>query len=202
LKSKKWRVGSIILALVILTGAIAGVSFASTDQSNGTAVNDLYQNFVSKLAANLGLTQDQVTTALDTTKKQMLDEAVQQGKITQEQADKIAAGKDFGWGRFGFQDSKKGFVGKGRDLDGMASALGLTADQLKAEIQAGKKIEDIVTGQGMTMDQFCQKMLESKKTEISQAVTDGKMTQEQADKMLQRLEQGPKGQSFKMRVHE
>ncbi|MDF9407704.1 YckD family protein [Pelotomaculum isophthalicicum JI] len=132
----------------------------------------------------------------------MLDEAVQQGKITQAQADKIAAGKDFGLGRLGFLNGKKGLEGKGRNLDGMASALGITTEQLKTEMQAGKKIQDIVTGQGMTMDQFYQKMLELKKAEISQAVTDGKMTQEQADKMLQRMEQSPKGQGFEMRGHE
>jgi len=192
LKLNKMRVGAILLAVVILTGAIAGMSFAATDQTGSTTIDALYQNFVSKLAANLGVTQDQVTTALEATKQQMLDEAVQQGKITQEQADKIAAGKGFGLGMFGINHDK----GQGRNLDSMASALGITTEQLKTEIQAGKKIQDIVTECGMTMEQFNQKMLELKKSEISQAVADGEMTQEQADKMLQRLEQGFNGQAF------
>ena len=61
----------------------------------------------------------------------------------------------------------------------------MTADELKTQFEAGKKLEDIVTEQGMTMDQFIQKMQEQRKEQISKAVSDGKMTQAQTDKMLQ-----------------
>ncbi|OPY58361.1 MAG: hypothetical protein A4E55_00945 [Pelotomaculum sp. PtaU1.Bin035] len=211
LKLEKWRIGAILLALVILTGAIAGASFASSDQQNNNTLSDMYQSFVSKLAANLGIEQSVVTAALDTTKKQMLDEAVQQGKITQEYADRISSNSDWGFcGGIGFLNGKfkgqgkfkgEGFAGKGPNLNGIASILGITADELKAEMESGKNVEQIATEHGMTMDQIHEKMLELKKTEISQAVTDGKISQEQADKMLQRLEQGPKGQGFERRGH-
>jgi len=212
LKSKKWRVGAILLAVVIVTGAVAGVSFAGSGQSS-SAVSDLYQSFVSKLAANLGVDQSTLTAALDTTKKQMLDEAVQQGKITQEQADRISSCENGCFGGFGFLNGKfkghgnfkgkglqqqgnfngeglkgQGFPGMGRNLNGMADVLGMTADELKAEMQSGKKIDEIAAGRGITAEQLRQKMLELKKDEISRAVADGKMTQEQADKVLQKLE--------------
>jgi len=204
LKSKKLRIGAILLAVVIVTVAIAGVSFASSSQSNETAVSDLCQSFISKLAANLGVDQDKVTAALEATKKQMLDEAVQQGKITQEQADKISSSVKGGLcGGFGYLNGKfrgqgnfkgEGFKGhgygiKGRNLDDIANVLGMTTDELNAEIQSGKNIGQIVTECGMTVEEFHEKMLELKKAEISQAVADGKMTQEQADKILQKLEQ-------------
>lgn len=204
MKSKKWRIGTILLAVVILAGVVTGAAFANADPSNNPAKGNLYQNFVSKFAANLGVDQDKVTAALDTTKKQMLDEAVQQGKLTQEQADKIAANKGFEFGRFGYGHDKgynfkaksNAFRGQGRNLDGVASALGLTTDQLKTDMQAGKKIQDIVTEQGMTMDQFNQKMLELKKEAITKAVADGKMTQDQANKILQNMEQHFKNPGF------
>jgi len=204
LKSKKLRIGAILLAMVIGTVVIAGVSFASSDQSNNTSVCDFYQSFVSKLAANLGLEQDEVTAALDATKKQVLEEAVQQGKITQEQADKISSRIERGFcGGFGFVNGNFkgkgnfkeqgdfkgfGFGRKSRNLDNVANALGMTTDELNAEIQSGKNIKQIVTEHGMTMEEFKEKMLELKKAEISQAVADGKITQEQADKFLQRFE--------------
>lgn len=172
------------MAVVIVTVAIAGMSYASSDQSNNTtACADLYQNFVSKLAANLGVTQDQVTAALDSTKKQMLDEAVQQGKITQEQADKISSSASGGFcggsgflngklrerGKFEGNGSKGQSFGKqSRNLDGMANVLGMTADEIKTEMQSGKTIEQIVTEHGMTMDQFREKMLALKKNKTSQ----------------------------------
>jgi len=102
LKTKKWRTGAILLAVVILVGAAAGISFAGGDEVNGT-MEDLYQNFISKLAANLGLDQSIITTALETTKQQMLDEAVQEGRTTQEQADKISSSPNAClFGGFGF----------------------------------------------------------------------------------------------------
>lgn len=39
------------------------------------------------------------------------------------------------------------------------------------------------------MEQFSQKMQEQRKEDISKGVADGKITQEQADKMFQNMEQ-------------
>lgn len=193
MKNGKWRVGGFLLALVLLVGAVTGTAFATSDNQSDSSTATLYQDFVAKLAANLGLDQDQVTAALDTTKQQMLDEAVQQGKITQEQADKMAAREDGGFCGFGFNGDKMGHKDGlgGRNLDGMASILGITSDELKAELESGKTMQDIVTEHGLTMDEVSQKMQEQREQQIAQDVADGKITQEQADKMLQN-----KGQHF------
>jgi polyhydroxyalkanoate synthesis regulator phasin len=193
LKTGKWRVGGFLLALVLLVGALAGTASATTDQKADSPMATLYQGFAAKLAANLGMDQDKVTAALDTTRQQMLDEAVQQGKITQEQADKMAARMDGGFCGFG---SNKGMMGHkdklgGRNLNGMANILGITEDQLKTELESGKKMQDILTEHGLTMEQCKQKMQEQREQQIAQDVADGKITQEQADKMLQN-----KGQRF------
>jgi len=192
LKSKKWRFGGVLLAVVILAGSMTGMAFANTDQTGKPDFTAMYQSFISKFAANLGVSEDQVTAAMDATQKQMIDEAVQQGKLTQEQADKIQSTttKGFVFHGFGFDrggdDSVKG---PGRNLDSMATALGITTDQLNTELEAGKKIQDIAADQGMTMDQFNQKMLEMKKDAISKAVSEGKLTQDQADNMQQKMGQ-------------
>lgn len=193
MKTGKWRIGGILLALVLIVGAVAGTAFATTDNKADSPVATLYQDFVAKLAANLGIDQDELTTAIDTTKQQMLDEAVQEGKITQEQADKIAERKDRGFCGFGFNDGRMGNKGKmgpegrlgGRNLDGMADILGITREELQAELESGKNMQDILTGHGLTMEECRQKMQEQRKAQINQDVTDGKITQEQAGKMLQ-----------------
>ena len=193
MKTKKWHIGAVLLAVVILAG-IATSAFADSTQAQKPDLNTLYQSFVTKFAANLGVTQEQVTTALDTTKQQMLDEAVQQGQITQEQADKIASAKGFDFGKLGlgFRDHKNGakggnFFARGGSLDNMANVLGITVDELKTELQ-NKKMQDVVTAHGLTFEQFQQQMLQIKKDAISQSVTDGKLTQDQADKILQNME--------------
>jgi polyhydroxyalkanoate synthesis regulator phasin len=159
------------------------MAFAGTDrdQNGKPDIAAMYQDFIAKLAANLGVGEDQVKDALEATKGQMVDEAVQKGELTQEQADKMKSGEGFGFFGVG--------PGRGHGPDGnpeaMAGILGMTADELKAQLEAGQKIDAIVTAQGMTMDQFREKMDELRQAEIAKAVADGKMTQEQADQMLQ-----------------
>jgi len=193
--SRRLRIGSIIVMALLLVGAISFTAFAQTSSNEGgDKFNEAYQTFVSKLATNLGMDQDKVKSALEATQKQMLDEAVKQGKFTQAQADKIGQKKNgFGFGPRGF--GERGFRGHGfgkrgfgHNPDAIASILGITSDQLKKEIDSGKKLDQIITGHGMTMEQFKQKMLDSQKEKIKQAVSSSQLTQAQADEMLQRLE--------------
>jgi len=148
---------------MLLAGSIAGVAFADANTQSTPAQfkNQYYQEFLSDFAKNLGVSQDQVTAALEATKKQMLQEAVQQGKITQEQADKMSAAKGFGFFMGGFHHDRKykGDITKNTNsLNNAAGILGITADELKLELQSGKKLDQIITDHGMTMDQFRQKM--------------------------------------------
>lgn len=204
MKTGKWRVGGFLLALVLLVGAVTGTASATTNQQGDSPMATLCQDFAAKLAANLGIDQDELTSAIDTTKQQMLDEAVQEGKITQEQADRIAARKDGGFCGFGFNDGRMGNKGKikmgiegrsgGRNLDDMANILGLTSEELKTELESGKNMQDILTGHGLTAEEFRQKMQEQREAQIARDVADGKITQEQADKMLQN--RGPRINRF------
>jgi len=203
-KSKKWHLGAVLLAAVILAGAVSGMAFASTDdQTNKPDFTAMYQSFISKFAANLGVSEDQVKDALEATKTQMLDEAVEQGKLTQEQADRIKSNdKGFGFPGFGFDHGRGGgFKGRGPNTEAMANVLGITTDQLNTQIQSGKKIEDLVAEKGMTMEQFGEKMLELKKEEISKAVSDGKITQEQADQMIKNMEQRHQNRPFPLKAN-
>jgi hypothetical protein len=69
-----------------------------------------------------------------------------------------------------------------------ATVLGITPDQLQAELKAGKQLSDIVSEHGMDMEQFNQKVLDSEKARLAQEVKDGKITQEQSDQSLQALQ--------------
>ncbi|MFZ5597790.1 MAG: DUF2680 domain-containing protein [Bacillota bacterium] len=189
---KKKRYTIILAAALVLAVAVSGAAMATTKSSPDQDKANLFQDFLGKFAANLGVDQDKVLEALNTTKQQMLDEAVQQGKLTREQADKIAAHEDggIGWfGRFHDMNGKHDFIGIGRGNDNIANALGMTREELKSELQAGKTMNDILAEHGMTTEQLHQKMVELKKELLSKAVADGKLTQEQADKLIQKMEQ-------------
>lgn len=160
------KLTGLALSGMLLAGSVAGVALADSSskaQSTPDQQKDqYYQEFVSDFATNLGVSEDQVTAALEATKKQMVQEAVQQGKITQAQADKVLAQKGFGFGPgFGMGGPKheRGDITQDTQfLSNAASALGITVDALKSELQSGKKLDQIITDQGMTMEQFRQKM--------------------------------------------
>ena len=159
----KKKIASLVIGGMLLVGSVTGVAFADSKAQTtpSQAKGQYFQEFISDFATNLGVSQDKVTTALEATKKQMLQEAVQQGKLTQAQADKMATQKGCGFAMGGFNHSKnaKGDMTKNLTfLNNAASALGITADELKTELQSGKKLQQIVTDKGMTMEQFRQKM--------------------------------------------
>lgn len=120
-------------------------------------------NHAELLAAALGITVDELTVAQTAAKEAGLALAVTQGLLTQEQADAMQAravdgGRGFDGGHF---------LGRGADgaIDGqqlLADALGITVEQLESATEAAFSAG------------------------LAQAVTEGTMTQEQADLMVAR----------------
>ena len=109
-------------------------------------------------------------------------------------------------GGFGGRDMMGGFGGAGGGqwtmFDTAAETLGLTPEELFAELREGKSLTEIAEEQGVEVEEMYDAVNEARAEAIpeiiEQAVEDGTLTQEQADWMLEGLEQGlfPGGQSF------
>ncbi|MBC7236671.1 MAG: hypothetical protein H5T69_12600 [Chloroflexi bacterium] len=88
----------------------------------------------------------------------------------------------------------RGWPGGSNGLEAIAQALGMTADELSAKLQAGEKLADLAEAAGVdlqTLKNAADAARQAAVREaIEQAVKDGKLTREQADWMLQGLEQG------------
>jgi hypothetical protein len=115
----------------------------------------------------------------------------------------------FGWrgggrGRDGFGHGIFGGAGGGQwtMFDTAAEALGLSLEELFAELHAGKSLDEVAEDQGSEIEAVHDAMnaaqAEARRQAIKQAVEDGRMTQERADWMLEGLEQGffPMGRHF------
>ena len=100
-------------------------------------------------------------------------------------------GRGGGWGRggFGWADG-----GQWTMFDKAAEALGLTPEEFFAELHAGKSLTEIAEAKGVDVQTVYDAMnaarVEAKRQAIQQAVEDGRISQEQADWMLQGLEKG------------
>ena len=107
------------------------------------------------------------------------------------------------WERgFGLGRGFGGFGGSWAVFDAVAEALGLTPEQLFSELHSGKTLEAIAEEKGVDIQKVYEAAqaarVQQMKDAIRQAVEDGRMTQEQADWLLEGLEKGyfPMGQGF------
>lgn len=67
---------------------------------------------------------------------------------------------------------------------GLAETLGLTPDELNAELAGGKTLTQIAEARGVSQEQLTGTLETAIRAGLAQAVTDGALTQEQADQML------------------
>lgn len=94
-------------------------------------------------------------------------------------AEKLLDSQGFGFGKHGGGD--RGFGG---NLDAVATALGLTVDELRAELAADKTIAAIATGKGVAVQAVIDAMVNDRKTKLAEELAAGTITQEQYDAKL------------------
>ncbi|OGN75719.1 MAG: hypothetical protein A2X25_02840 [Chloroflexi bacterium GWB2_49_20] len=67
-----------------------------------------------------------------------------------------------------------------------AEQLGISVEDLNARLDAGETVADVAFSKGLTVDEFRTLMTDARSQAIDQALLDGTLTQEQADRMNQR----------------
>ena len=79
--------------------------------------------------------------------------------------------------------------GVGSAAERVTDLLGLSSEEIQEERQAGKSLADIAADKDVSQDELVKAMLESRRAAMEQAVADGRITQEQSDSILDRMEQ-------------
>jgi hypothetical protein len=162
----------------------------------------MHQAYQGALAGRLGITTDQLTAAMKQARIDVINQAVQAGKLTREQADRmiqaIQSGQQPGTRPRGQgQPGQPGQPGQGQrgpggpgDMRGgaqLATILGITPEQLRTEFQAGKSIAQIAQEKGISRDTLKQKILDARKAELDAAVQAGRLTAAQRDQIMARM---------------
>jgi hypothetical protein len=196
---RKWLIAAGGAVAVVALGA--GVVMAQTPTGNGTG-----STFLDRVAQKLGIDTPKLQKAITDTRNEDVDAAVQNGDLTQKQADALKermqnapgfGGRGFGGPGgpegFGAHGGPKGF-GPGFGM-GLADApqkfadfLGITLDQLKAELQAdGATIANVAEAHGKSRDQLKTFITDSARAKLDEAVKNGDLTQKRADAALTML---------------
>ena len=77
--------------------------------------------------------------------------------------------------------------GAGVISDAITNLLGMSQEELYAERSAGKTLSEIAQEKGVTDQELIDAMLAGREEVVNQAVQDGRITQEQADWMLEKM---------------
>jgi hypothetical protein len=197
-------------AAVYITASAAGYNFSLNRPSTPpaaalTAAPDAKAgptsaactDFISHFATDLGTTQAKVDSAYQKAVGETLADEVKNGHLTQAQADALKqklAGKAPCALPAGSGNPKPASAAYTQELmTAAASALGITAQQLRTDLAGGMSLSQIAAAQkpAVTEDQFRTKLIANIKPLLDKAVTDKKLTSAQEQQILQRLQTGP-----------
>lgn len=192
----KLLAGVVALAIV-LGGAVFGAATLVQAAQGGDrpAPKELLDELLSRVASRLGVTDDRLREAITESELEMLDEAVDEGRVSPEAADRLRQRIEEGKGVFGLP-LRRGQAHLGlRELraglrlvvNSAAEALDMEAKDLAAELRQGKTLAQVAEERGVSLDDLESGMLEAAEARLDQAVSDGKLTQERAERILQGL---------------
>ena len=187
---KRKRIAAIGAAVTL---AVAGGGAAYAAATGGQSQRDA---LIRDAAQRLNVTPDRLRSALDGAAADQLDQAVKDGRLTQQQADRIKArirqgglplgpGPGLGFGR-GFGPDGPGPVRMG--LDVAARYLGLTPAALRRDLAGGKTLAQVARDEGKSVGGLEQALLDAARAGVDRAVADGRLTDAQRDDILRGLQ--------------
>ncbi|MGH2357283.1 MAG: hypothetical protein ACRDGJ_04640 [Candidatus Limnocylindria bacterium] len=196
--------GAIILTALIGATIISAASAArSAPEAQGTTLaqetdaGGYCTLYLDTLAAELGVSTDALVpaakTAAMTTIQAMVDAGDLPADIGERMIAKIEAAEGNGCALLGFRFHRGvRHAAHAEFRDGMfqaaADALNLTVDEVRERFRAGESLRDLANAQGVDYATVSGAVLDSATDDLNAAVEAGKITQERADAILERID--------------
>jgi len=183
---KKLIAGAATLA-VLAGGASAVAATTSTDRKAEE------QAFLADAAKRLGVSSEQLTSALTAAQDARLAAAVKAGELTQAQADAIKArraadGTVLPLGRGPGGPGGHGGRGGGHELlADAAKAIGITEDALETQLHDGKTLTAIVKAKGKTLAEVQAAVKQAATARLDADLKAKKITHAQYDEAVEHL---------------
>ena len=211
----------------VLAATVAGLAVAG----GGTAIaasqadDSPASSFFDAVAEHLGISSGELEDATKAAALDQVDQALDEGRITEEQASELRSHIESGdarglLGLFGLHGFRHGGPDEGdgfglahpvpflRDrLRPAAEYLGLTEAELFEHLREGKSLAEVAEAEGKSVDGLKQAILDGARSALDEAVANERLTQTQADAIYERLQAvidelvegslpGPRGDRF------
>ena len=183
---------------ILAAGAIA-IPAAAQDGGDPPATETRQERrdeFLARVAGKLGVEPAALEQAMKDVQLELVDEALANGRITDEQATKarerIESGQGPAFGQF-----KDGLPGRGKHeramkvrgalLESAAAAIGISKDELKEQIKGGASIAEAAAASGVSVDDVKASIISDAQAKLAEAVANGRIDQARADQSLAQL---------------
>ena len=177
--------------LAVAALAVAGGGGAAVAASQGGSPSP--EAFFESLAEHLGVSTDELEDAARAAALDQVDAALEAGRITEEEADRLReriregeAPLFFGPRVFGGHHHQGGGVLVSK-LEAAAEYLDLTSAELHERLENGRSLADVAHAEDKSVDGLKQALLDDAEQRLNEAVDEGELTRERADEMLERL---------------
>jgi hypothetical protein len=185
-----------VAALAVAGGGVAYAAATGADQRDA---------LLRGAAQRLDVSPGELRSALEGAFGDQLDQAVEDGRLTQRQADRLEQRvKQHGLplGGLGGADGPGGPGGPGMGpmggpghgpfgagLDAAADHLGLTRAQLARRLHGGSTLAEVARAEGKSVDGLEQALVDEAKARLDRAVADGDLTSEQREQILSEVQE-------------
>jgi lambda repressor-like predicted transcriptional regulator len=177
----------LIIALVagLALGTLGGALVATAQDQGNASPFSFAESFLDKLAQRLGIGRDQLEQAMRDAANDTVNEALSRGVITEDQAQRLRqriqeTAPRFPWGPKGWHKGPWGHKwGAGLIVQAAADVLGMTPEDVVAQLREGKSLAQVSQEKGMSLESFRAQLLEKV----------GQLIAQRADQLRQQIEQ-------------
>lgn len=184
------RLLMVAAAVVVLgVGAVAlGGAVTSAQEGDGP-----FRSILGRVADKLGVSEEELQAAFDEARSEAIDDAVAEGSLTEEQAARLRERAEEGLFPFGGErfHPRPGAChrGAGLILEAASQVLDIPKEELVEQLQDGASLAEIAEAQGLTGEEFEADLLAQIQVLLGEKVASGDLTQEQADRIFQGIEE-------------
>lgn len=181
-----------VVACVLGGGALAVAGHARA-QEGGDATQSTRRErrdaFKARVAEKLGISSEALEQAVTDARLGMVDEALANGRISEEQAARMRQRIESGEPRARTHPGAQLLLARVRAglVESAAAAIGATPEELRSELKAGKSVADVAGERGAALDDVKARIAADAKAKLDERVAAGKIDQARADELQAKL---------------
>jgi hypothetical protein len=187
--ARRYRLAIVVVAAlsVLVAGAAVAATRALTPEQESQAVID-------DAAKQLGVQPDELSDALEQALNNRVDEAVEDGRLTREQGQRMKERIDAGdaplFGLAPGGPERRHHFDHGpvpAKFDAAARYLGMTQEELRRALEDGKTLAQVARDRNKSVDGLVDALVAPAKQKLARAVEEGQLTEAEKTEMLSRL---------------